>query len=302
MNLCLKNKIRRCRPLLGTYVEVAVEHDDSGQAQAAVNAAFAAVERVHQLMSFYDPESEISRLNCLAAQQDVVVSVETYHVLQRAKELYERTQGIFDITVAAELLERGVLPKPAFFKKQKDYYGRTKDIVLLPDRSVRFLQPLQIDLGGIAKGFAVDQAIEVLKQNGMDNGCVNAGGDMRCFGDEEQPVLVRHLLAPDQFLPLPALKDAALATSANFYEYEEKDPLLCAQIHGQTRKPLLAPLSVSVRAQSCLVADALTKIVFALKKGSAAVLSEFGAAAFIVYPDDKILCYDGKLLRKGKLG
>ena len=294
MNLSLKNEIRRCRPLLGTFVEVAVEHDDYGQAQAAINAAFVAVERVHALMSFHDPESEVSRLNCSAAHQKVSVSSETYHVLKCAKEFHERTQGVFDITVATELMDRGLLPRHAFFKKQKDYCGRTKDIELLPERFVRFLRPLGIDLGGIAKGFAVDQAIEALKKSSVDSGCVNAGGDMRCFGDLERPVFVRHPKTPDQFLPLPELKDSALATSANSYVYDENSSLVCAQIHGQTREPLISPMSVTVRARSCLTADALTKIVFALKKESAAVLSEFQAAAFIAYPDNKILCYDGK--------
>ena len=128
MSVCLKNEIRRCRPLLGTFVEVTVEHEDEAEAQTAIQAAFAAIERVHSLMSFHDPESEISRLNRLALHQPVIISDETYQVLQSAKNLHERSGGIFDITVAAEFMENGLLPKHAFFEKQKDYGGRAKEI------------------------------------------------------------------------------------------------------------------------------------------------------------------------------
>ncbi len=292
MNACLRNEIRRCRPLLGTFVEVAVKHDESDQAHTAINAAFVAVERVHNLMSFHDPQSEISRLNSLATHRKISVSFETYHVLKCAKELYERTQGIFDITVASELVDNDLLPKHTFFKKEKDYYGRTNDIELLPENFVRFLRPLKIDLGGIAKGFAVDQAIDALQVNGIADGFVNAGGDIRSFGEEEYPICVRHPKTPEKLLPLVSLKNSAFATSANSYQHR-LGRIGCVHIDGRTRKFLPRPFSVSVRAQSCLMADALTKVVFALGEESASLLTEFDACAFIVWPDNKIMYFEG---------
>src|SRR3989338_9162017 len=224
MKLSLKNEVpayripvgrRRCRPLLGTFVEVSVGSDDQGEVNAAIDAAFAAIERVHQLMSFYDAASEVSKLNRLAVSRSVTVSDETYEVLNRAQELHKCSGGIFDITVASELIRKGLLPNYVGLNRQKDNCGTTMDIELLPKGRVRFLQPLCIDLGGIAKGFAVDEGIKALRSQGVDNGFINAGGDMRGFGDHAWPICVRHPQNSGQLLPLLALKNAAFATSAN---------------------------------------------------------------------------------------
>lgn len=270
-------------------MEISVGHDDPGEAHAAIGAAFAAVERVHRLMSFHDPESEISRLNRWAASGEVAVSGETFRVLQCALELHERTRGIFDIAVAPELMENRTLPRHTFLGGRTDYCGRTADIRFLPGGTVRFSRPLCIDLGGIAKGFAVDEAVGRLRACGMDSGFVNAGGDMACFG-EPRPVWVRHPRNPGEFLPLPALENGALATSANAYLWREQP---CAHIHGQTREPLRRPFSVSVRAGSCLMADALTKVVLALEEESETVLPQFQATALAVYPDGRVVRYGG---------
>ncbi len=293
MTLSLKNKIQRCRPLLGTFVEITVEHADQREADAAMDAAFVAIERVQQLMSFHDAASEVSRLNRLAARENVFVSPETYEVIRWAKEFHERTNGIFDIAVAPELIALESLPRHAFLTDENNGNGRTRDIELRPNGSIRFLRPLYIDLGGIAKGFAVDKAVEVLKENGMESAVVNAGGDLRCFGEEEQPVWVRHPMNPGQLLPLPALKNAALATSANSYE-KILGRALGTHIHGITRKLVQRSFSVSVRADSCLAADALTKVVLISGEEGASFLASFNAAVFIVYPDNRILFCEGK--------
>ena len=294
MNLSLKNEIRRCRPLLGTFVEISVKHDDVSHARKAIDAAFAAIERVHKLMSFHDPKSEVSQLNRLAMKQPVSVSFATYQVLKCARELFEFSDGAFDVTVASELVDWKLLPRHEFFGRQKNYCGRTSDIALLPDGMVRFLRKLCIDLGGIAKGFAVDKAIEALQQNGIEDGLVNAGGDLRCFGDQEFPVLVRHPKIPGRLLPLPSLKNSALATSANSWDGENLDEQICVHVHGGTRNPLRRLFSVSVNADSCMMADALTKVVLALEQKSATILAKFNATAFIVYPDNRMLCFEGK--------
>lgn len=260
------NDIRRCCPLLGTFVEISVSHGDATQAHAAIDAAFAAIARVQALMSFHDPRSEVSQLNRCAAKEAVPVGPETYRVLEYAKFLHGRTGGIFDIAASGP----------------QEHRGTTADIELRPDHCVHFSRPLRIDLGGIAKGFAVDQAVQVLQKEGMDAALVNAGGDMRCFGAQGMPVWVRHPAMPGQFVPLPALKNAALATSANSYSAS-------LHLHGRTKKPMRRPFSVSVRAASCLTADALTKAVLALGEGSIPVLSACDADAFIVYPDNRII-------------
>jgi len=295
MTSSLKIKFRRCRPLLGTFVEITATGSDAAQTNAAIDAAFAAVERVQQLMSFHDIDSEVSRLNRQAARQPVRVAVETYQVLECAKELHDRTCGVFDIAVAPELMRWGLLPRHSFSRARARHGGRTRDIALLPGRRVRFRRPLQLDLGGIAKGFAVDRAVETLRAGGVGAGLVNAGGDLRCFGDEEQLVWVRHPLTRGALLQLPVLKNTALATSANSYQRQRRrGRAVCAQVHGRTRRPLLRSFSVSVCARTCQIADVLTKVVLALGDDSAPALAEFGAAAFIVHADDRMTCCGGR--------
>ncbi|MCR4337614.1 MAG: FAD:protein FMN transferase [Candidatus Omnitrophica bacterium] len=274
-------------------MEITVECEDGREAHHAIHVAFESIARVQTLMSFHDLGSEISELNRLAFFQNVAVSPETYEVLKRAKKLYEYTDGIFDITIAAELMDWDLLPRHSFLS-QTDFSGRTKDIELLPNRQVHFLRPLCIDLGGIAKGFAVDRAIQVLQERDMQSAIVNAGGDIRCFGNQERPIWVRDPQLAGQFLSLPALKNAALATSANSYDKLRRDSRICPHVHGQTRKPLPSPSSVSVRADSCMMADALTKVVIALGKDSGEILSHFNAVAFIAGHDGRMICYGGR--------
>lgn len=295
MNLSLKNKsleFRRCRPFLGTFVDVSVEHDNDQEAHAAIDAAFAAIERVQKLMSFHDAESEVSQLNRFAVGRNVVVSPETCQVIEIAKELYERTDGLFDIAVATELMAWELLPRHAFLPDDRDRRGRTRDIALSADGSIRFLRSLCIDLGGIAKGFAVDQAVSVLQKCGMKNGLVNAGGDMRCFGAKERSVWIRHPGVDGSFLPLPDLKNKALATSANSYPRQEG---VCAHVHGLTREPMSRPFSASVCADSCVIADALTKVVLGLGEKADVILLKFNAQAFIVHSDNKIKFFEGRV-------
>lgn len=293
MTLLLKNTTHRCRPLLGTFVEITAVGDSREKANSAISAAFVEIERIQRLMSFHDLQSEISCLNRFAKQKPVRVSPETYAVLKCSLELYELSNGVFDITVASQLMDCDRLPRHEFFAELEPLYGKTCDIDLMSDQRVRFSKSLCIDLGGIAKGFAVDQAIKVLQDYGVESGLVNAGGDMRCFGEEEYPVYVRHPSTMRQLIALPSFKNIALATTANSYEEPEDIFANCAQVNGRTREFLRRPFSISVCAKTCLIADALTKVVLALENESIKLLSQLEASAFIIYPDNRMIHLEG---------
>ncbi len=270
------------RPLLGTFVEITAGHSDRAKAHAAISAAFAAVERVAGLMSFHDPHSEVSRLNRLALRQAVRVSVDTYKVLKCAKNFYEQTQGVFDIAVAPELISCRLLPRHPFVLRRKNYFGRGEDIALLRGRRVRFLRPLQIDLGGIAKGFAVDQAVQTLESAGIFSGCVNAGGDLRFFGSKERQLCLRSPDHPEQLLPFGDFRRVAVATSAPYFSLRQfRARRVSALIHPVSKRPFVGRRSVSVFATSCMKADALTKAVL-LSDNPTALLERFRARAVIL--------------------
>ena len=144
------DSIRRAKPLLGTFVEIEASGASRTDLNAGINAAFDAVAKVHRLMSFHEPDSDVSRLNRFASSHPVSVDLWTYEVLQIAIELHARSRGVFDITVAPVLQALGLLPGP--IDKSRGAQARTSDKVeLLGDRMVSFCSPgIRVDLGGIA--------------------------------------------------------------------------------------------------------------------------------------------------------
>lgn len=271
--------LRRARPLLGTLVEIAATGDSAAAVGAAIAQAFDAVEAVQRAMSYHDPASDVSRLNRSGAGT-LRVDPQTWHVLDTARALSAASNGIFDVCVAPTLVRQGYLPDHADFPRPaRD--ARWHDLELLPETRVRLARPLQIDLGGIAKGHAVDRALRVLQQAGMRTGRVNAGGDLRLFGTTAETIHVRDPHDPTAVLPLCSLREGAVATSARYFN-AVSDDTASPLIDARSRDVCGHAYSVSVLADDCIVADALTKVVFADPTAALPVLQQFGAEAVIV--------------------
>jgi thiamine biosynthesis lipoprotein len=261
MTLRSNIELRRCRPLLGTFVEIAARGKDRQQVGRAIEAAFDAVARVHRLMSFHDPDSDVSRMHSDAFPKGVIVDPWTWQVMFAAQTFAWESNGVFDVTVAS-----------------KSKATSWRDIFLRRNCEVFFRRSLIVDLGGIAKGFAVDRAVAALKSNGVTAGIVNAGGDLRVFGPTSREVHLRDPTSPTQFSGKLRLRNRAVATSANYFSTR-------ALIDGQTRGAMTRQLSVSVAAADCMTADAFTKIVFALREKSTPMLKRHGADALLLERD-----------------
>ena len=148
---------------------------------------------------------------------------------------------------------------------------------------MRFARSLNLDLSGIAKGYAVDLAIRSLVKAGMSAGKVNAGGDLRVFGATEQLINVRAPNAHTQLIPLLTLTQGAAATSAGYYsERLHQGRLVTPIIHPHSKVACESGRSVTVLAKDCMTADALTKVVYANPRGAAEVLNSYKARALIV--------------------
>lgn len=274
-------EVRRCQPLLGTFVEVGARSTSPRRANEAVDAAFAAVARVHRLMSFHDEASDVARLNRDAAQRPVQVAPWTHEVLRAARSFHDATGGAFDVTIAPRLQRWGYLPCSA--GEDAAIAADQTAIQLLDGWRVRFLQPLRIDLGGIAKGFAVDRAIDALQAAGASSGIVNAGGDLRVFGGAPSEIHVRDPHQPGRALPLLALENAALATSASYFSRRRwRGRWVSPLVDPRRGRALVHATSVSVRAGTCMEADALTKAVLLLGRQSSKILRDRAATAFVV--------------------
>lgn len=275
----------RARPMLGTMVEISASGSDAAQTQAAIARAFAEIEIVHGLMSYHDANSDVSRINRDAFDAEVQVDAHTYRVLRAARLMAEASNGVFDISIAPQLARLGFLPKQADLPKGP-CRGNWRDIVLLPDNRVRLACNLNIDLSGIAKGYAVDLAIRALADAGMVAGRVNAGGDLRVFGDATQAVSVRAPHAHTHTIPLLELTHGAAATSAGYYsERLYQGQMVTPIIHPHSMLACASGYSVTVLAKDCMTADALTKVVYANPRGAAAVLKSYKARALIVEHD-----------------
>ncbi len=236
--------LRRAKPLLGTLVEVAVCND--AEALVATSQAFKAVERIHGLMSRHDEASELSRFNRLEVGEWLHISLDLCAVFDFANELSARSEGLFDV----------------FTTSHSPQSGCWRDLELDGvNQRVQKHAPLIADLGGIAKGYAVDCAIDALLQAQISKGWVNAGGDARVLVDSAMPLHIRHPYDPSRLLPQAVLEGlsqrSAVATSR-------------LNGHGQT-----------VWASHCMAADALTKIVARTNDADHPVLASMGATAVI---------------------
>jgi FAD:protein FMN transferase len=277
--------ICRARPLLGTFVEIRSAGAFHDAVEQAVDAAFAAIAKVHRLMSFHDTGSDVSRLNRDAFKRRVVVDPWTYEVLQAAVALHRQSLGAFDIAVAPALQRLGLLPVNGGERDIGRAASATSDAIeLLPENRVRFHHPAtRIDLGGIAKGFAVDRAIDVLRQQSQSHGLVNAGGDLAMFGSSPETVHLRDPRDPRNSLGKIAIASEALASSGRLFNpYETGDALGSAAIDPATQEPTTEIAGASVRAPSCAIADALTKVVMIAGELAAELLAQYHASALMV--------------------
>jgi FAD:protein FMN transferase len=283
--------LRRARPLLGTFVEIDADGLEERDAEGAVEAAFAVVAEVHRLMSFHEAGSDVSRLNRAASNGAVAVHPWTYAVMEMAVDINHRSAGAFDIGVAATLQQLGQLPSDEEARLTPVASIPMSDAIeLLAGGRIRFTHPsIKIDLGGIAKGFAVDRAIDALRHHGARSAIVNAGGDLAAFGPEAHTVHVRDPRSPDRLMCQVDVSNQALAsTGRRFDPLRSAAPADSAVIEPKTRTPAHAVHGATVRAPSCMIADALTKVVMLAGTEAAAPLSHYRASAIFVSADGHV--------------
>lgn len=257
---------------------------DVGQdhAHQAIDAAFLIIEKIQHLMSFHDANSQLSQLNREAHLRAIPVHPFVYAVLIRAQKIFLASEGLFDCTVADVLVDWSLLPQQG---DQASPEAVTQaDVMLLADYMVQYRTPLLIDFGGIAKGFAVDLAIQTLRQCGIKNAVVNAGGDLRVLGHNAEPISVRSPSNVEQLISVGELSAGALATSGIYYsETSHQGQSVSALVNPINRQPVLNQHSFSVIAPTAWLADALTKVVAVSGNIEHPCLSRFGAKAFTIY-------------------
>lgn len=270
----------RCQPALGTYVEMKLfdPSNTSDQLVLATNKAFQEIRRIENLMSVYNYKSDLSRINQgLAMNSPMKIDVELWDLLELCKEIHHLSNGVFDVSATNSLFEQGL--RPHHLRISSPSFGGLQDLELIEGGQVRTHQPIFLDLGGIAKGYAIDCAVQQLMANGIEGGVVNAGGDLRVFGNKSQSIYRYGSEDINQPIYLGELAAGAIATSGNHQVRKNYPKSTGHLIDPHSQKSIKGMDSYTVVAQRCVHADALTKVLAVTKKPDLPIFNHYDAIA-----------------------
>jgi thiamine biosynthesis lipoprotein len=296
--------ITRDEAIMGTRCVVELWSEDKARGEAAITSVFDDMKRIDRLMSTWKEDTEISKVNREGSKHPVKISPELFRLLQVSAEYSELTHGAFDITYASVGylydFKKGVHPDSAAIARALPGINWRHMILDAKNTTVYFTRPgMRIDLGGIAKGYAVDRGIELLQEQGITRAMVNSGGDTRIIGDRFGKPWVVGIRDPDHegktFLRMP-LSDTAFSTSGDYERYFDEDGKRFHHIiDPKTGDSARKVRSVTVISGTAMRTDALTKSVFIMgaAEGIAFINTLPDVDAVAVAPDGKVIYSKG---------
>ncbi len=289
-------------PIMGTRVHVEFFLEDAAQANVLLEVVLADMRRVDAAFSPYKPDSELSNLNQRAPAEWVKVSDELLDLLVKARQVSELSDGAFDVTYASVGryydYREGVVPDSETERKAVEAIDY-RFVEIAAGNRVRYAHPeVYVDLGGIAKGHAVDRAIALLIEAGIEQASVSAGGDSRIVGDRRgQPwtVGIQHPRKEGEMSAILPLVDTAVSTSGDYERYFEKAGVRYHHIlDPSTGQSADGTWSVTILGPEATFTDALSTSVFVLgpERGLALVNRLPGIDAIIINPRGQLLYSD----------
>jgi thiamine biosynthesis lipoprotein len=312
-NSCDRNKMqafRETRVSLYTIVTITIYSDSEQKAKAAIDATYTELDRLGRLLNFYSEDSEVSLINRFSGIKPVKVSTDTLDVIDKALYVSRSTDGAFDITIGPIVklwnFEKKILPAEKAIK-EKLYLVNYRNVVVDKVNSTVFLRKkgMQIDLGGIEKGYAADRAAEVLKKNGITAGIIAVGGEVKPFGTKPDGGIWRvgiknpHQKGKnDEIIAIVDLDGKAISTSGGYEKFFMKDGKWYHHIlDPATGYPVYECQSVSVIAKNA--PDGFPTGIFVLgpEKGLK-ILKKLGLDGIIIDKSGEILTTEAI---KGKL-
>ena len=296
---------KETRLALYTIVSVTVYADSKQTANVAIESTFKELDRLGKLLNFYSEDSEVSMINRYSGIRPVKVSKDTIEVINKALYVSKNTEGAFDITIGPIVklwdFEKQILPDEKAIKA-KLHLVNYRNVVIDVARSTVFLKEkgMEIDLGGIEKGYAADRAAEVLKRNGITAGIVTIGGEVKPFGTKPDGDAWRvGIKNPDRnnkeddVFAIVKLSGKAISTSGGYEKFFIKDGKTYHHIlNPATGYPAYECQSVSIIANDA--PDGFPTGIFVLgpNKGME-VLKRLGIDAVIMDKDGNILVTEG---------
>ena len=291
---------KRDEAIMGTLIRVELWSEDPKIGKRAIDDVMAEMRRIDLAMSPYKEASELSKINREAAKTPVAISRELYDLIVRAQKLSVQTGGAFDITFSSVGYmydyRKGVKPSDEQIKKALPGINY-KLITLDPKKhTIHFGRGgMRIDLGGIAKGYAVDRGIDILRRYGVEHGLVTAGGDSRVLGDHRgRPWIlgVRDPRRKDGVVVRMPLVNEAISTSGDYERYFEAGGVRYHHIiNPKTGHSASGVWSATVIGPDATTTDGLSTSVFVLgpKDGIALVDKIPGIEAVIIDANGKML-------------
>jgi thiamine biosynthesis lipoprotein len=301
--------LKRTQMHMGTLVSITAvgrTHDESNE---AITAGFQEIKRIEQLLSTWIPSSELSKVNAAAGKSAVKVSLETMAVVRKSLQIAEMTEGAFNIAIGPAVDAWNISAEPRLPTSEE--LAALKPFVDLQyvhtdawERTIYLQKPgMRIDVGGIGKGYAADQAVTVMKQAGAVAGVVALSGDIKTFGRLPNgaafPVGIRHPRKEGEIVAQIELQDEAISTAGDYERFFDKDGIRYHHIlDPQTLQPARGCQSVSVIAKEGVWADGLDTGIFVLgaERGMELVEQLEDVEAIIVDAEGRVLISSG--LRK----
>jgi len=298
---------KETRSSMYTIVSVTVSSGSEEKAKAATDKAFNELERLAKLLNFYSEDSEISTINRHAGDKPVKVSPETFEIIEKAVYVSENTEGAFDVTVGPLVrlwdFQKKIIPYKVTVKEKLKLVGY-KNIVIDRNTSTVLIKKkgMQIDLGGIIKGYAADKAVEILKQQGIKAGIVAVAGDIKTFGVRPDNGLwkvgiqnSRQKTDKDEIMATVGISDMAISTSGDYQKFFIKDGRRYHHIlNPKTGYPDNECRSVTIISKDAAFTDAFaTGICILGRKKGMDTLNRLGLDGVIVAKDGKIHVTEG---------
>lgn len=315
LSSCNSNKLsiyKKTKALMDTFVSITVVSDSKDKAESSIDNAFSAIEHFGDLINFFSDRSELSSININAGLKEVKVSPETLDVIEKAIYVSEKSGGAFDATAGPLIklwnFHKKVKPSDAEIRKNLPLVNY-RNIVINRDRSTVFLRKkgMLLDLGGIAKGYAADLAVEVLRKGSINSGIVAIAGDIRAFGlkPDGKPWNIgiknpRQNNESDEIIAKIKLNDKAISTSGDYERFFLQDGKRFHHLlDPKTGYPADQCRGVSIITDKGVFADAFSTAVFILGTESGLKLvRETGMDAIVIDSNGIIHTTDGL---KGRL-
>jgi thiamine biosynthesis lipoprotein len=295
------------RVVMSTLTRIVAIAPDRPTATKAIEAAFKDQQWIERTMSYHTSDSELAKVNAEAYDHPVQISAPLWTVLEKAVAVSRLSEGTFDITVGPLMdlwkaaSQAGVSPTDAELNQARAKVGWEKVLLDPNQRAIRFsLQGMRLDLGGIAKGYAVDRSVQILREQGATGGMVDLGGNIRCFGRPpkgkdcwkvgiQDPCQTEDLANQGEGVVMVLkLTDQAVATSGHYRRYvmvgDRKVSHILDPRTGLSNEQVA---SVTILAPDAMTADAMTKPVCLLPEDKAKALIEGqpNLEAIVMAPD-----------------